>query len=316
MIDKSRVRAGRLLVFAGAMLCALRCAQGQLISGEAEKPFQPPSGFASKQREAAEQDRRTHIEADHPYTLSELVDLAERYNPSTRAAWENARAAAARLGIARSDLLPAVNAVALTNTTRVGILFDDVFVQQTLGVFQPMLQLNYLIFDFGARSARIDEARQRLLGANLTFNRTFLDVLFETMRRYYDLLNAIGQRDAAQANFDNAETVRKAVEARLTVGLATLPDALEARSAAAQANFTLQAAIGDVDIRRGDLLSLLGAAPSERLQVQPLAEIPTPEHLDIDVHEATERSLSLRPEIGEQTAEREAARRRARGRSR
>jgi outer membrane protein len=30
--------------------------------------------------------------------------------------------------------------------------------------------------------------------------------------------------------------------------------------------------------------------------------------LDTDVHEATERSLSLRPEIGEQTAEREAAR--------
>jgi outer membrane protein len=118
----------------------------------------------------------------------------------------------------------------------------------------------------------------------------------------------MGQKDAAQVNLDNAETVRKAVEARLTVGLATLPDALEARAAAAQANFTLQAAIGDVDIRRGDLLSLLGAAPSEHLQVQPLAEIPTPDHLDTDVHEATERSLSLRPEIGEQTAEREAAR--------
>ena len=273
-----------------------------------EKPFQPPSGFASKQREAAEQDPRTRMDADHPYTVSELVDLAERHNPSTRAAWENTRAAAARLGIARSDLLPAMNAVALTNTTREGILFNDVFVQQTLGIFQPMLQLNYLIFDFGGRSARIDEARQQLLGANLTFNRTFLDVLFETMRRYYEFLNSMGQREAAQANFDNAETVRKAVEARLTVGLATLPDALEARSAAAQANFTLQAAIGDVDIRRGDLLSLVGAAPSERLQVQPLAEIPTPDHLDTDVHEATERSLSLRPEIGEQTAEREAAR--------
>src|SRR5271154_3181042 len=29
MIEKSRVRAGRLLLFAGAMLCMLRCAQGQ-----------------------------------------------------------------------------------------------------------------------------------------------------------------------------------------------------------------------------------------------------------------------------------------------
>lgn len=298
----------RSLVFAGALLCAWSCAEGQLVPPEAEKPWQPPSGFASKQREAAEEDRRTHIEPEHPYTLSELLDLAERHNPATRAAWENARAAAARLGIARSDLLPAVNAVALTNTSREGILFNDVFVQQTLGIFQPMLQLNYLIFDFGARSARINEARQQLIAANLTFNRTFLDVLFETMRRYYQLLNAMGQREAAQVNFENAETVRKAVEARLAVGLATLPDALEARSAAAQAAFTLQTAIGDVDIERGELLSLLGTAPSDHLQVQPLAEIPTPDHFDIDVRQATERSLSLRPEIGEQTAEREAAR--------
>lgn len=295
-------------MFAGAMLCACRCAQGQLVPAGAEKPWQPPSGFASTQREAAEQNPRTHIEPDHLYTLAELVDLAERHNPSTRAAWENALAAAARLGIARSDLLPAVNAVALTNTTRLGILFNDSFVQQTLGIFQPMLQLNYLVFDFGARSARINEARQQLIAANLTFNRTFLDVLFETMRRYYQLLNAMGQRDAAQATLDNAETVRKAVEARLAVGLATLPDALEARSAAAQAVFTLQTAIGDVDIERGDLLSILGAAPSDTLQVQPLAEIPTPDHFDIDVHTATERSLSFRPEIGEQTAERDAAR--------
>jgi outer membrane protein len=308
MIEKSRVRSGRLLVFAGAMLCAWRCAEGQLVSAEAEKPWQPPSGFASTQRKAAEQDRRTQIEADHPYTLSELVGLAELHNPSARAAWENARATAARLGIARSDLLPAVNAVALANTSRVGILFNDFFVQQTLGSFQPMLQLNYLIFDFGARSARINEARQQLIAANLTFNRAFLDVLFETMRRYYQLLNAMGQREAAQVNFDNAETVRKAVEARLAVGLATLPDALEARSAAAQAAFTLQTAIGDVDIDRGNLLSLLGAAPSDHLQVQPLAEIPTPDHFDMDVPAATERSLSLRPEIGEQTAERDAAR--------
>lgn len=68
------------------MLCAWRCAEGQLISGEVEKPWQSRSGFASTQGQAAEQDRRTQIEIDRQYTLSELVDLAERHNSSTRAA--------------------------------------------------------------------------------------------------------------------------------------------------------------------------------------------------------------------------------------
>ena len=167
---------------------------------------------------------------------------------------------------------------------------------------------NYLLLDFGARAARIDQARQQLLAANLTFNRTHLDILFATMRGLYQLLNAIGLRDAAQITLDNAETVRRAVEARLQVGLATLPDALEARAAAAQANFSLQSAIGDLDTSRGQLLSLLGASPSAALKVQALDQIHTPDHLELDLNDSTDRALAQRPEIGELVADRNEAR--------
>ncbi len=240
--------------------------------------------------------------------LPELIDLAERGNPSTKAAWAQARAQAAQLGVARSDLYPALTAVIMTNTSREGVLFSDVFVRQTTGLYQPMLQVNYLILDFGNRSAQIEQARQQLVSANLSLNRVQLDVLFETSRRYYRLLDTIGQRDAAQVNFDNADTVRKAVDARLAVGLATLPDALEARAAAAQADFALQAAIGDVDVARGDLLSLLGASPTKKLQVQSLAELSLPNRLSTDADTEIKRALAQRPEIGAQVAARDAAR--------
>src|SRR5205823_1096345 len=46
------------------------------------------------------------IESDRAYSLAELIDLAEAHNPQTRVAWENARAQAAALGIARSELYP------------------------------------------------------------------------------------------------------------------------------------------------------------------------------------------------------------------
>jgi outer membrane protein len=45
-----------------------------------------------------------HNEPDKTYSLAELIDLAEAYNPATRVAWESARAQAAALGIARSEL--------------------------------------------------------------------------------------------------------------------------------------------------------------------------------------------------------------------
>lgn len=278
-----------------------------------DRPWREPSARQAEQARAAEANRRTALQVSHTYTLPELVDLAEGGNPSTRAAWAEARVQAGRLGIARGDLYPALAAVMMTNTTRDGILFNTAFVRQTLGLYQPMLQVNYLILDFGARSSRIEGARQQLLSANLQFNRVQLDLLFEVSRRYYRLLNTIGQRDAAKVNFDNADEVRQAVEARLAVGLATLPDALEARAAAAQANFTLQAAIGDVDIARGDLLSLLGASPLQPLEVQSLNELALPTHLDTEVTDDVERALRQRPELGEQVAARDAARAEIRG---
>ncbi len=285
----------------------------QRAPAQFDRPLQLPAGSQARQARAVEGDARTAIDPLHVYVLPELIDLAEEHNPSTRAAWAQARAQAAQLGIARSDLFPALTAVMMTNTTRDGLLFNQTFVRQTLGYYQPMLEVNYLVLDFGNRSAQIAIARQQLVSANLSFNRVQLDVLFETTRRYYRLLDTIGQRDAAQVNFNNADTVRKAVEARLAVGLATLPDALEARAAAAQADFALQAAIGDVDVARGDLLSLLGASPLVTLQVQPLAELSLPSHLDTDAETNVKRALAQRPELGEQVAARDAARAEIRG---
>src|SRR6266478_4561545 len=51
---------------------------------------------------------------DTPLSLRELIDLAETHNPETRAAWEHARAQAATLGIAQSELHPALAAAALS----------------------------------------------------------------------------------------------------------------------------------------------------------------------------------------------------------
>ena len=303
-----------MLIFSGGVVLLLRViASAQNVPPTAWRPWEPPSSVASPQGRDARRDRETTLVPAHRYTLPELVDLAEQHNPSSRAAWETARARAGALRIARSDLLPALTAVAMTNTTRDGLLFGDVFVRQTTGIFQPALELNYLVLDFGGRRSQIEAARQQLLAADFNFNRTFLDVLFETVRRYYSLLNEVGQLNAAKENLANAETVRKATEARLAVGLATLPDVLEARAAAAQANFVLQDRTAGVDVARGDLLSLLGASPMDPLDVQPLAELSIPDKFDINLNEAMDRSLAQRPEIGSEIASREAAKAAIRG---
>src|SRR6266436_4704808 len=205
-----------------------------------------PSHFAGEQQieDAAKPFRepRFSIEPDRTYTLAELVNMAEEHNPETRVAWESARAQMAALGVARSELYPTVAALAISETNRSEVLLASRFYRQTVQSFGGALDLNYTIFDFGGRAARIAAARADLFAANFAVNDTHRKIIYEVTEAYDRLLNAVGQEAAARASLKNAQSVQEAAEDRLKNGLATLPDVLEARSAAAQALYDLQAA--------------------------------------------------------------------------
>ena len=178
------------------------------------------------------------IEPDKIYSLSELIDLAESHNPETRVAWENARAqAAAALGIARSELYPDVGRSSrCSGVDRVEVPFGSQFYRQTVPAFEASLDLNYTIFDFGARRGRISRGeREGPDRGNFAFNDVHRKLIYQVQQAYYRLLNALGQEAAARASLANAQAVQQAAEERLQQGLATLPDVLEARSATAQA---------------------------------------------------------------------------------
>jgi outer membrane protein len=285
-------------------------ASGQRAPVTSTQPW-VPSGSVGQANSSAARAEETKIDPQHVYNLAELVNLAEEHNPETRVAWEAAKERASDLHVAQSDLLPALMAVAQANTTRQTVLFGDAFYRQTLGIFEPFVRLDYTVLDFG-RGSRIAAARDQLLAANFAFNTVHLEIIFETSRRYYRLLNAVGQQEAAEVTLRNAQTVQKAVDARLNVGLATLPDALEARSAAAQADYELQAAIGQTDIARGDLLTILGARPLDALQVQPLSQLQIPDRVDESADAAVQRALVERPELLRRAAEEQAAEREVR----
>lgn len=241
------------------------------------------------------------------YSLPELVDLAESHNPETRVAWERARAQAAAWGIARSELYPTLAAAALAGVTRSEVYLATSFFRQTIGDFQVALNLNYTLFDFGARAGRIAAARAEALAANFSFNDTHRQVIFQVQQAYYQLLNASGQEDAARANLANAQAVEQAAEERLKNGLATLPDVLEARSATAQAEYELQSVLGIEQIAAGNLATVLGASATSAIHVQPLKELPIPDAVDDSVDAAIDRALAQRPDLMQQVADLRAA---------
>ena len=250
-----------------------------------------------------ERMRENVLDPAKVYSLAELIDVAESHNPETRLTWERARAQAANLGIARSELFPALAAAALSETARSEIFFGERFFGQTTQDFEVALDLNYTVFDFGARSGRITAARAQLLASNFAFNNSHRNVIYQVEQAYYRLLSSMGQEDAARASLSNAQNVQQAAEDRLAHGLATLPDVLEARSATAQADYDLQSVLGAEEIARGDLATAVGTSATIAIQVKPLDQVPTPESAGDTVHQAINRALGQRPDLMQQVAQ-------------
>jgi len=252
-------------------------------------------------------DSKSRIESAKIYSLGELIDFAQSHNPETRFAWERARAQAAVLGVARSELYPTLAAVALSFTERDDILAGSTFVRQSVETIRVAFEVNYTLFDFGARAGRIDAAKAELLAANFAFNDTHRKIIFTVEKAYYELLNTSGQVIAAQTSLTNAKTAQQAAEDRLKQGLATLPDVLEARSATAQAELDLQSVIGAKDVAAGDLATALGVLPTTVIQVQSIDDLSIPTSLGENVEAAIDRALVQRPDLLEQVAEIRAA---------
>ena len=97
---------------------------------------------------------RPTLDPNHVYRLPELVDIAEQNNPETRVIWEQAKQRAAAAGIARSTLFPTVAALASASYSQYS-LFVTKFYHEDLATFPATLSVNYTVFDFGARGARI-----------------------------------------------------------------------------------------------------------------------------------------------------------------
>ncbi|MGH7137117.1 MAG: TolC family protein [Pirellulales bacterium] len=290
----------RITMFAGFL--GLGCVSGQVAPVSPDHPWHSSLERQIEGNARGFRESRFGIGPDRTYSLAELIDLAEAHNPETRVAWERARAQAAALGVARSELYPMLAAVALAQTSRIDVLFGPRYYRQTLQSFEGTLDLEYTVFDFGARSGRIRAAAAEALASNFGFNDAHRRIIFQVEQAYYQVLNASGQEDAARASLTNAQTVEQSAEARLKQGLATLPDVLEARSATALAQYELQSVLGTETIARGELATALGDLPNVTIRLQALDRLSIPESTEGTVDQAIDRAFGQRPDLMQQVA--------------
>jgi len=241
----------------------------------------------------------------HPYTLAELIELAEEHNPGTRAIWERAKQKARELGLAKSAYYPKLDGLAVFGDERAINPFPKPlaprgYVMVEIPVVRPEVTLQYLIFDFGKRAATVDSAKEEELATGADVIQLNQALAFRVAAAYYQLVTARERLQAAQETLRTAQTTQDAAESRLKNGLATLPDVLNARAATSQAAFDEVSADGDEKIARVALTEAVGADPSPNIAIEDDKSVPLPERLTMSIEALISRAMQGRPDLAAQ----------------
>lgn len=265
-------------------------------------------------RPAAAEDART-FSPQKTYDLGDLISLGLSSNPSTRAAWFQARAASAAVGQARAPYFPQISARFEGGSdqwyTPAGNAPDNFRREQATTI----LSLEYLLLDFGRRSADLQEMIARFDAAGLAYERELQRVVFAVQRAYFLHEAALRRQGAAEAlrlsALTTAETVRKEAQS----GLAARPEVLAAQRNLLEADYELEDALAGVRISLGELCRTAGLPANAPLRVapagQPLATADLRQKADTLIASA----LAARPDLAARAADvraREQALRRAR----
>lgn len=232
-------------------------------------------------------------------SLPQLIDLAQRNNPRTRAAWLRARQAAEAVGLVESTYLPRINAQIMTGSARSqqdGLLFGD---DITLGANQAVaaVSMRWLLFDFGKRNAARGEAQELAFAANVGFSGAHQTLIYEVTQAYHDL-HAATRREAVHASrVENARRFARAAAAKRAQGLATVTDVARADQAVAQARFDLARARSETRAAQTKLSARLGLPAGQVVQSAFPASITLPRGVPAELDAHITRALSRRPDL-------------------
>lgn len=250
------------------------------------------------------------LDPGHSYQLAELIDIAQSSQPDTRIAWANARSAALAVGVAESITLPRLAATVVAGQTRSqgqsGTLGVNVGGDSSTSGSVLALSLQWLLFDFGERDARVDAARQTASASDQMFTAAHQRVVHAVCLAYYAYAAAHGHVATAEQSLKNAAAVEAAAVDRHAHGIGTVIEVAQARQATAQVRLTLVQARGAQQDAYQSLISAMGVSPLSQLRIAELPQRPLPQSLGGAIADIVAEALARRPDILAAQAEQQA----------
>ncbi len=311
--EPARLLLPLLLALGGCATSSL-----ELAAPRADRPWNPPLAADGRiapgpalsdapdytlppNPEAARPAPADMIAADHVYTLPELIDLAQSSNPRTRIAWNTARNAALATGIVRSLYLPQLAATAMGGLrwghggadAGLGGASETNHARGAVG----LIWLQWLLFDFGGKQARVEAAEQTTIASNIALTAVHQLLIQEVSLAYYQYDAARQHVVNARQGLSNAGTLAEAANARWRHGQGTVVEVAQAAQNREQAKLALITAQGREQDNYLALITAMGISPLAQPRIAPAPPARLSPALEQPVERIVSEALARRPDV-------------------
>ncbi len=211
-----------------------------------------------------------NTEQKNALSLLDVVVSSLCHNPRTKAAWATVQLQAAQLGVAKSAYLPTLTATAIAvkdKSTGSGSGDAPFYVQSKSDYQNDTLTLNWMLYDFGLRSASVEAAKKTLASALASQNTALQAVFSNTVNDYYNALVAQKNAQSTREIEADAKRVLDAAKFRVGVGVVPISDQLQAQTSYSQAVYNRNKAEGARQSALGILAIDMGKRPNAVLDL-------------------------------------------------
>ena len=160
-----------------------------------------------------------------------------------------------------------------------------------------VLSIQWLLFDFGQRAARLDAAKQLSVISNIAFTEAHQQVIYNVSLAFYAHAAARARLASASKSLHDAGDVQAAAEDRYMRGIGTVVEVAQTRQATAEAQLARVQAEGSVQNSYLALISAMGISPMTQLSIADILQRHLPPSLTAPIEHFVAEALARRPDV-------------------
>ena len=202
---------------------------------------------------------------DAVLSLQDVIELGLCRNPQTAAAYQSLQSSRFSKNAGYASYLPSVS---------LGVNANKNFAQSKNTVnknydwsYGASVSASYLIFDFGKRTADMNQTIAMYRAAGFDYSDTVQNFVYGMVGSYYELLKADADVEAAKSALTVAETAYNTASKKFKAGAVAKADVYKSETTLASSKLSLERAKNNREIAKASLLTKLAFPADQEISI-------------------------------------------------